>query len=124
MTIDLRGCDVCTPELGYQPRRLSEAHVSVGLGDWMVEVRLNGELILDCREMVAGPGGWAVRLSARDLDDERAPVETIGGDYYAGPCRCGSDEIEWVRDRADGYSFVSKRRPSSYPSSPPTGMPL
>ncbi len=93
------GCESCQPEtFDRSGPRESEGHLAVRFGDGATQTALNGELIVDVLEMVAGPGGWAIRLAVKP-----PPVAA---------CSCGSGRPELMLDRSDGYSVRISGRPS------------
>lgn len=86
-------CVVCDPSLKPIEPRMGEFHFSVHLGDHQATALLDGERIHDCVEMVAGPGGWAVRFCLPPM-----------------LCPCGSHEFVCGRDFSDGYSISYTKR--------------
>ena len=85
-------CPACDFKLRTEGPRQSEAHFAVRFGDTtQFEVLLDGEKICNCVEVMAGPGGWALRV----------PEDPW--------CPCGKElhSVALYLDRNDGYSVRS-----------------
>jgi hypothetical protein len=93
------GCRVCKPQFfDIQGPPLGEGHVAIRFGHpgcMFASVFLAGVQIFDCYEVLAGPGGWALRYVAPE------PRSTI---RVAALCDCGSGEILRSRHWSNLYS--------------------
>lgn len=102
-------CEKCRPDIFEECSvRHGENHFSSDLGDYLAEVRKDGELLRNVRTVWAGPGGGAIVYVLPMYNGE------LGN---AMKCPCESGQAAMVYYESDDFSvssggrFVASQRP-------------
>lgn len=84
------GCVKCNPAMIPYNERLHEGHFSADLGDWLATVTIDGEKVMNVREIIIDRATRLARVWAYPLPDRI--------------CECGGSVAQEVWDHVPGVS--------------------